>query len=370
MSGSQGNVKFMFINGCEVAVKETKYADRSLELEAKVANIISENCPELQDFFPKLIEYRNDNQLIMSRVIGEELDAMILRVRTSNCRNLRSRSVSIIRNICKIVLCVMETVTRRTGIVHNDMHTSNVMITNTSKESFTFRFDDNKSYTIKTYGYMPVIIDFGYAHIEGELLGSLQNSDIGYTLEYKDRLADARLLLKTSFNNFDSEMKDRINKMFEGLDLHKDGYFQKLFINVYDTLYDIADVNQSCSTDAKLTNVISRIDGLNDDIVYCCDNCLLYDLEYVCLCDDFYEDKITESCQCSTNVKETFKTLLPLEPSESRKPCQQILDAAVAFKYYVILILQINKRIKQQLYTNLKVENNLDVIDCIFENIQ
>jgi serine/threonine protein kinase len=200
MSGSQGNVKFRLINDRQVAIKETKYDDRSLELEARVSKLITEKCPELIDFFPELISFR-DNQLITTRILGEELCDMISRVRRANCRNLRAKSVQIIRNICQIILCVMETVTRKTGIVHNDLHASNVIISKTTNETFTFNFDNDKTYTIKSYGYIPVIIDFGYAHIEGELLGSLQNSDIGYTLEYKDRLADARLILRQLFKN-------------------------------------------------------------------------------------------------------------------------------------------------------------------------
>lgn len=365
MSGSQGNVKFSVINDCQVAIKKTKYDDRSLELEAKVATIISENCPELSDFFPKLVSFDKD-QLVMSRVIGEELGELIVRVRRSNCRSLRTRSVSIVRSMCKIVLCVMETVTRKTGIVHNDLHTSNVMITKTSKESLTFRFGDDKSFTIKTYGYSPVIIDFGYAHIEGELIGSLQNSDIGYTLEYSDRIADARILLKTTFNRFDTEMKHRINNLFQCLNLNADGWFPKVFFNIYDKLCDIANENPTNTTDAKLTNVISRIDSLNDDIVYCCDDCYLYDIQTVYEYDDDDTDELP-MCPCSIRLKEAFKIIVSLDSSQTRERCDQVLNAANAFKYYVIAMLNINKRIKQHYYSMLTVKDNLDIIDFVFD---
>lgn len=380
MSGSQGNVKFRLINDRQVAIKETKYDDRSLELEARVSKLITEKCPELIDFFPELISFR-DNQLITTRILGEELCDMISRVRRANCRNLRAKSVQIIRNICQIILCVMETVTRKTGIVHNDLHASNVIISKTTNETFTFNFDNDKTYTIKSYGYIPVIIDFGYAHIEGELLGSLQNSDIGYTLEYKDRLADARLILKTAFQKFDKHMRMKINKIFEPLNLNKDGWFPKIFLSVYDIIYDIADVNPSYKLDATMTNVISRISGLDsDEICYCSEDCYLYYMES---CEESIDEPMTNDltnnhtnpqeeeecfqlCTCAIRLQHAFRNILPLEPFETREPCKQVLDAAAALKNYVILILNVNKRAKQHFYSKLEVNDSLDVIDCLF----
>lgn len=47
---------------------------------------------------------------------------------------------------------------------HHDMRLSNILVKKTNKKYITYKFKD-KTFKIKTYGYIPILIDFGNSHI-------------------------------------------------------------------------------------------------------------------------------------------------------------------------------------------------------------
>lgn len=365
IKGSQGSVVYKTRHGMDVAVKSSKYNDLCLELEANVLQQISKECPEVAEHFPKYIDL-SDGKLTMSRIInGEEFSEFIDRLFKTNCRSLRRRAHNVIKNLCCITLCALEVVRRKTGVVHNDLHTSNVMIVKTEKEELSFDFE--KRYTFKTFGYFPVIFDFGYAHIEGRVMGSLQNSDIGYTLEEQDLLADARLLLSTA--KFD---RKKIREIFGPLHLNGDGWFSKYtFTNVYDELYDIACKRTSRTMDSILTIIVSKMGDLSKEevLIPCSPLCYLSrQVENIVFSDDeeefsdeeadeyCIEDK-TPICECSQKVKDIFQELYNDQTLYEK--------AAMIFKPIVSRSLAHNREIKKKEYAKLKVANTLDVIDMM-----
>lgn len=367
IKGSQGSIVFKIRHGMDVAVKRSKYNELCLELEAKVLQQISKDCPEVAEYFPKFVDL-SDGKLTMSRIIdGEEFSEFIDRLLKTNCRSLRRKAPQIVKNLCCISLCALETVRRKTGVVHNDLHTSNVMIVKTDKEEVSFDFE--KIYTFKTFGYFPIIFDFGYAHVEGDVvLGSLQNSDIGCTLEVQDLLADARLLLTTAKCN-----RELVRDIFGPLHLNGDGWFSKYtFTNVYDELYDIACKKSSRSMDAALTVAVHMMGDVKEDTSRpCCDTCYFTrDAENVVFSDDeeefsdeedeyVIEDK-SPVCECCRELKSTFRELY------DKREDRAILErAAVVFKPFVTRSLAHNRAIKEKEYAKLKVKTTLDVIDLI-----
>lgn len=371
IKGSQGSVVYRTRNGMDVAIKSSKYNDSCLELESIILQQISNECADVADHFPKFIEL-SDGKLTMSRIInGEEFSEFIDRIYNTNCRSLRRRAHIIIKNLCCITLCALETIRRKIGVVHNDLHTSNVMIVKTEKEELSFEF--HKKYTFKTFGYFPVVIDFGYAHVEGRVIGSLQNSDIGYTLEEQDLLADARLLLATA--KYD---RRTVKEIFGPLQLNGDGWFSKYtFTNVYDELYNIACKKTSKSMDAALTVVVSKMGDLSKEetMIPCCQSCYLtQNVEIIVFSDDeeefsdeddeyYIEDK-SPICECCQKVKDVFEELYT--NVRDNKVDQQIYEkAAVAFRPIIARSLAHNREIKKKEYAKLKVKNTLDVIDMM-----
>lgn len=366
MSGSQGVIKFARLDDVNIAIKISACRDRTLELETKILTKIRDDCPEISKYFARFITNVDDEFLVMERIDGEEFTEFIARMRTSKSHSTRTRSKRTIRDLSLTILCIMEQLRVKTGIVHNDLHTSNVMIVKTDEKIVNFEFAD-RQYTFQTHGYSPVIIDFGYAHLPGELLASLQNSDIGYSLEYPDLLADSRILLYTTFEKFDKEMKNIIKEIFDGINLDKNGWFGNEFIDVYGVLYDMAGYEPSNTMDAKLTNVVSRISGIDGDSTCepCCDDC---SLNYITDSDDTDDDHqdVIQDCQCHRSVKEMFKTL---HACDAQKGCDEFSKAAEIFKPFVVEALRANKIMKNKRYSTLKVSNTLDVIDFILARI-
>ena len=83
-------------------------------------------------------------------------------------------------------------------------------------------FDNQTQFCIPTYGYYPVIIDFGFSYIkelEGQSFWSnLNHTDIGMTTDRFDNYADPKLFLVTTSNQLKkykySENTKKLIKIF------------------------------------------------------------------------------------------------------------------------------------------------------------
>ena len=287
----------------------------------------------------------------------------------------RRKARQILNNLCCITLCALEYARRKIGIVHNDLHTSNVMITHTEKNEAIFDFGEKK-YKFKTYGYLPVIIDFGFAHIEGRVMGSFQNSCIGYSIEEQDLLADARILLTTA--NY-----KHVHELFGSLDLTADGWFTKhTFCNVYNELYNIGCIKISSRVDALLTLIASKMGDLSVhvDKEPCSLTCHFNNkIEHVVFSDDeeelddeeeerrdtYVKEDKTPICKCTEKVKQ-----LMIELNDKNKVITNscINRAVDAFKPFFTRSLAHNRALKKELYASLTVKNNLDVVDYILSH--
>lgn len=239
LSGSQSKVKFSTYKGTEVIIKQSKNIDYAIELEAiALKKISSMNDDNLKRYFPKLLRLCNVKRkgiekprLIMTKIDAvDEFNAFIRRI-------LKSPSpiaVEIIISLTCITLCVCEKLRRELGIVHNDLHTSNVLIVRTELECVQFDFH-NDTYKYKTYGFLPVIIDFGYAYVKGEkMLAPTFCADIGYFMDEEDLLSDARILCSKIRNSLLKYRRKEekvirfvkiIDSLFSPLELDKNGWF-------------------------------------------------------------------------------------------------------------------------------------------------
>lgn len=374
-TGSQGKIKYGILNGNSVAIKSCKYNYTCLNIEAKVMQQIYNDCPEVSNFFPKFIKFTKSGNLVMTRVTnGIDLSDLYNLLLPQESPKKASK---IILNLCFIVLCVLETVRLKTGIVHNDLHASNVMIITTNLPYISFSFSE-KIYKYNTYGYYPIIIDFGYAYGNFDLIGSLQNSDLGYTLEEQDCLADARILLYSSMKHFDKDTVNIIKKIFKPLYLTKDGWFPHgIYNNVYDEICSIANKTSNKSMDGTLTIIINLMGNLYDDscINICCDNCYyaLDEPEVYILntpdTDDFDSTESITTCTCTDKITNVFTRLYDMHFINGILVDEPVLndsilsEAAIVFKPIIVKTLSHNRLIKQKMYDKLNVKTSLDVIE-------
>lgn len=85
---------------------------------------------------------------------------------------------------------------------HFDLHSNNVLIKKCPLNSvFLYVLDPNRVYLVPTYGYMPVIIDFGFSFHNNSnnrpMFGALAHTDIGFIPATHDAHADAKLFLSS-----------------------------------------------------------------------------------------------------------------------------------------------------------------------------
>jgi tRNA A-37 threonylcarbamoyl transferase component Bud32 len=198
-SGSQSYIKFVNFQGERAVAKWSKRIDYVVELEHQVLNKLKKmRSPHYVEPLA-LKRYTSQSvtvpKLIMKRVEGPSFYEFIKKSYG------RDNATRVIKNMAYMTLCACELMRLKYGIVHNDLHTSNVIITKTEYDAHVYAFPDGTRIELETYGYCPVIIDFGYAYAENcKMLAPLSFSDIGYSTFTQDALADARILLSRVAN--------------------------------------------------------------------------------------------------------------------------------------------------------------------------
>lgn len=115
-------------------------------------------------------------------------------------------------SIVKQVLMAVIIGQREKKFVHNDLHSSNILIRKCNKDVvFLYALDEMNQFAVPTRGYYPVIIDPGFAYIEdfedGPMWMSLGHTDGGMMSDRFDLMADAKLFLIT----ISGELKDELN---------------------------------------------------------------------------------------------------------------------------------------------------------------
>lgn len=85
---------------------------------------------------------------------------------------------------------------------HYDLHSQNILMKGCDPDDvFLYILDQETQFCIPTYGYFPVIIDYGFSYIEyeepGSLLSALAHTDIGFMSDRFDWVADPKLFLVT-----------------------------------------------------------------------------------------------------------------------------------------------------------------------------
>jgi len=105
---------------------------------------------------------------------------------------------------------------------HYDMHSNNVLVKKCQPNTaFFYILDDNRTYLVPTYGYYPVIIDFGFSfsnNNEGKPIGSaLAHTNVGFISSGYDQNADAKLFLTSVSHEMKKYKKSEISTQFREL---------------------------------------------------------------------------------------------------------------------------------------------------------
>jgi len=411
LSGSQSSVKFVTINGIQGVTKTSKVIDYTIELESLILKRIELNST-IPHHFAKLLTVRHIQrkgvrvpQMTMARVDAEEEFNDLIR---RNLKKSLANGVETVISLACITLCACEKLRREIGVVHNDLHTSNILIVKTEQEMVEFEFDGTK-YKYKTFGYLPVIIDFGYSFVSGEkMLAPPFCMDIGYATDEPDFLADARVLLtkissamrkynghrdgmsrRAPTNENGKKFIEMVETMFGPIKLDENGWFPTdHFCCVIDELLDVIfdemkDTKGVFNDDAKeaedlINLIISQLHPpTDDDFAPDTDARIKDDANALTTFKAFKEEAMMVAQFSSVGVvkqlalvKEWLST--SIENIEKKNPnhvaaaraCKLVVES---FKPIVYDIIRINRKEKKTEYAKLTVSNTLDVLQKLNE---
>jgi hypothetical protein len=261
--GVQGIVMKCMWKDEPAVMKMSNHVDFVLELEEEAWNHLKKlKCLHFCEVFEKL-----------PIKPGERRYCLFYKEITNNSRNesLGKLIFEQAHHPNAILNCVRQTLAamvmfEELGITHYDLHSDNVMVTDTPYDVHVYKFGD-KLVPIRTYGLAPVIIDFGLAYIPNTRYNaSCVFAKDGFTTYMPDPIVDSRLLLITAVRElkdsmktprsrtrkaFNSQYKDTCNiierfikkteLIFTPLRLDREnGWFKKegLFPNIIDELMD------------------------------------------------------------------------------------------------------------------------------------
>lgn len=164
-------------------------------------------------------DYEDDNYIESDVLLIEHID---------NARKLyryiKNESITpeIIMSIVKQTLLASVIAGEQLKFTHYDMHSNNVLVKKCQPNSaFFYILDENRTYLVPTYGYYPVIIDFGFSfnnNNEGKPLGSpLAHTNVGFISSTYDQNADAKLFLTSVSNEMKKYKESDISEQFRYL---------------------------------------------------------------------------------------------------------------------------------------------------------
>lgn len=228
-NGNQGYVKFATRDGQKVVIKKSKYVDYTVELEKLALSRLIGNPHVCQ-----IVEGGRPDRLLTRRIEGKEFNSYL--------RNKKATAEQKLDAVYA-ALAAIHLVHETTGISHNDLHTSNILIEKTNVDYVVFNFGAQKI-VIPTHGVRPVIIDFGLSYVpHDKMLMTTNFTDIGYFPFETDRLGDAKILTVDAADIFASLKINKpfvtaVKRVWKPLPLNRGWFKDRTFGNIADDVTD------------------------------------------------------------------------------------------------------------------------------------
>jgi hypothetical protein len=119
---------------------------------------------------------------------------------------------NVLYSTIKQVLMAISIAQKKKNFSHYDLHSNNIMMKKCNKDVvFLYVLDEENQLAVPTHGHYPVIIDFGFSYIsdveDGPMWMSMAHTDVGFTSDRFDWVADPKLFLVT----VSGEIKEKRN---------------------------------------------------------------------------------------------------------------------------------------------------------------
>lgn len=170
-----------------------------------------------------------------------------------------------------VAICIAQ---KEKNFTHNDLHPSNILIRECDPDSvFVYILDEENQFCIPTYGYYPVIIDFGFSYIsdmeDEPFWNTLAHTDVGFLTDRFNWLSDPKLFLVSTMYDLSqvkkskniSKFTDIVEEMFSPLDIDWEAGWDTESNSVISDLLDFISPYNPGSA------LFSNKDGLCIDII-------------------------------------------------------------------------------------------------------
>lgn len=160
-----------------------------------------------------------------------------------------------ILSVIKQVLVALLIAQKETKFVHYDLHASNILLRRCNPDlTHIYVLEDGSIISIPTFGYVPVIIDFGFARADSvennPMYNSLNYSDIGFLYPMFDPFADAKIFLITMCVDIKSY-----------IDSNTATYFRNVIKNIFGELKVDWDNGWDCEDESVISDIVKYIEG-------------------------------------------------------------------------------------------------------------
>lgn len=168
---------------------------------------------------------KNDNPFQIKSVYGINKKILLIEY-IKNCYKLynyiksKDFSEEILYSIIKQVLLALKIAQKKVKFTHYDLHSCNIMIKKCDKDlQIMYVIDKENVFIVPTYGYYPVIIDYGFSYVDdmenAPLYPSLGHTQVGFNSFTFDSFADPKLFLVTVSDEIFQKRHTRKSKLLK-----------------------------------------------------------------------------------------------------------------------------------------------------------
>ena len=314
--GKQGLVGFLMNNETnhKYVYKISQYLDFVIDQESNVMkdlNTLRDFCPHFVKIFGKFrvpitSNYRKSKNPFMltseyKSIIGDVIVMQHLDEHKKFFKYIKNKTLSTLQllSIVKQTLLAVEIANKKIGFTHYDLHSDNIMVGKCDENAVFLYVIDNEYYMVPTYGYYPIIIDFGFSYSKRsngtQMNCTLAHTKYGFIQCKEDKHSDPKIFL--------TSVSHEINK-------YKKNEVSQIFRNIVKNLYKNAHVELDCGWDDRYNT------SINDDFLEEFDNTFKK--------SDFFDEQ-------SDYILDLLQTLvvLPLKYRKSNEKTKDLLSLLI-----------------------------------------
>ena len=350
--GKQGLVGFLINNELndKYVYKISQYLDFVIDQEYNVMkdlNTLRDFCPHFVKMFgkfriPVTSNYRKSKNPFLitpeyKSIITDVIIMQHLDEHKKFFKYIKNNDLSTLHllSIVKQTLLAVEIANRKLGFTHYDLHSDNIMVGKCDENAVFIYVLDNEYYIVPTYGFYPIIIDFGFSYSKmsngTQMNCTLAHTKYGFIQCKEDKHSDPKLFL--------TSVSHEINK-------YKKNDMSQIFRNIVKNLYKNAHVELDCGWDDRYDT------SINDEFIEEFDNIFKK--------SDFFDEQ-------SDYILDLLETLivLPLKYRKSNEKTKDLLallinefskiEKVISDDFYNLFILKeivISANKNRDLYTS------------------